>query len=59
MLDPVFLNDVEFWRQTSAPYAIGNKPYLLYYRLMNDKRSDESVRRIAAKKNLELIVMAI
>ena len=57
VLDPVFLNDVEFWRQTSAPYAIGNKPYLLYYRLMSDKRSDESVRRIAAKKNLELIVV--
>lgn len=57
VLDPVFLNDVAFWKHTSVAYPIGNEPYLLYYRLMSDRRSDENVRKIAAEKGLKLVVV--
>ena len=57
VLDPVFLNNMSFWRSNALHYEVGNKPYLFYYRLMNSAKSDELVRRIATNMNLQLVVM--
>lgn len=57
VLDPVFLNNKEFWRLVAEAYPVGNKPYLLYYRLMSSKQSDDCVRRIAHEKKLRLVVV--
>lgn len=57
VLDPVFLNDRDFWREVSEPYPVGDEPYLLYYRLMSSKQSDDAVRRAADEKKLRLIVV--
>ena len=57
VLDPVFLNDRNFWRNVAEPYPVGDEPYLLYYRLMSSKQSDDAVRRAADEKKLKLIVV--
>lgn len=57
VLDPVFLNDKEFWVNTAVPYKeeLGN--YLFYYKLMNSFESDAAAQKIAEEKNLKLVVM--
>lgn len=57
VLDPVFLNDKEFWVNTAVPYKeeLGN--YLFYYKLMNSFESDAAAQKIAKEKNLKLVVM--
>ena len=57
VLDPVFLNDVNFWRKIVAPYKKKFKNYLFYYRLMNSAESDAAARKIAKEKKLKLVVM--
>lgn len=57
VLDPVFLNDANFWRKIVAPYKKKFKNYLFYYRLMNSAESDAAARKIAKEKKLKLVVM--
>lgn len=57
VLDPVFLNDKEFWGKTAVPYKEEFKNYLFYYRLMGSSESDAVAQRIAKEKNLKLVVM--
>lgn len=57
VLDPVFLNDDNFWRKNSFPYKKHLKNYLLYYRLLSDKKSDEFARNLAKEKGLNFIVL--
>ena len=58
-MDPVFLNDKAFWEDVAEPYKKHfKKNYLLYYRLLGDKKSDIIVGEIAKKRKLELIVIA-
>ncbi|MBQ7794386.1 MAG: polysaccharide pyruvyl transferase family protein [Clostridia bacterium] len=57
VLDPVFLNDAEFWDKASKPYDIDLKNYIFYYRLMGKKDSDESAIKIAKEQGKKLVVM--
>lgn len=57
VLDPVFLNDGEFWRKQAKPYKLDIDKYLFYYRLMSSPESDAAARRIAEEKGLKLVVM--
>ena len=57
VLDPVFLNDIDFWRENSEAYPIFKERYLLYYRLMNSAAGDYAARTAAKKKGLKLIVV--
>lgn len=57
VLDPVFLNDGEFWSEQSQPYKQEFSNYLFYYRLMHSPVSDAAARRMAKEKGLKLIVM--
>lgn len=57
VLDPVFLNDKEFWVNTAAPYREELGDYLFYYRLMSSSESDAAAQKIAKEKNLKLVVM--
>lgn len=57
VLDPVFLNDKEFWGKTAVPYKEQFNNYLFYYRLMSSSESDAVAQRIAKEKNLKLVVM--
>ncbi len=56
-LDPVFLEDKAFWSGAAEPRPMGSEPYLLYYRLMGGKESDEAARLAAKKHNLRLVVV--
>lgn len=58
VLDPVFLNTKESWRELEKDYPVGTDSYLLYYRLMSNPKSDETVRRIAEEKKLKLVVIS-
>lgn len=59
VLDPVFLNDKAFWEDVAEPYKKHfKKNYLLYYRLLGDKKSDIIVAEIAREKKLGLVVIA-
>lgn len=57
VLDPVFLNDRDFWKQYESPYEKDFGKYLFYYRLMNDRKADQRIQKIAEDKNLKLVVM--
>lgn len=57
VLDPVFLNDKEFWKNTGTPYKEELDNYLFYYRLMSSPESDAAAQKIAKEKNLKLVVM--
>lgn len=57
VLDPVFLNDKDFWHKIETPYKKEFKHYLFYYRLMGARTSDDVAFRIAKEKNMELVVM--
>lgn len=57
VLDPVFLNDKEFWKNVAQPYKEKFENYLFYYRLMSSPESDAVAQRIAKEKNLKLVVM--
>lgn len=57
VLDPVFLNGKEFWKKSAEKYPVGNKQYLLYYRLMDEKKSDDIAQKIAKEKKLKLVVI--
>ena len=57
VLDPVFLNDKEFWKKTAVPYKVELGNYLFYYKLMNSFESDAAAQKIAKEKNLKLVVM--
>ena len=57
VLDPVFLNDKEFWTNSAKPYSKEFENYLLYYRLLGTAGSDEAAKRIAKQKGLELVTV--
>lgn len=57
VLDPVFLNDAEFWRKNAKPYYKRPEDYVFYYRLMNSKESDGAAFNLAREKGLKLVVM--
>ncbi|MBQ6431383.1 MAG: polysaccharide pyruvyl transferase family protein [Oscillospiraceae bacterium] len=56
-LDPVFLEDKAFWSEAAVPRPVGSEPYMLYYRLMGGKESDEAARRASKKRELRLVVV--
>ncbi len=58
VLDPVFLNDKEFWSRVAKPYKKKYKKYLFYYRLLGSKQSDEFAKKLAREKGLRLVVMS-
>ncbi len=58
VLDPVFLNDKEFWSSVAKPYKKKYKKYLFYYRLLGSKQSDELAMKLAREKGLRLVVMS-
>lgn len=59
VLDPVFLNDVSFWRQQQRVYTkLPNADFLLYYRLLGNKNGDRFAKKIAKEKNLKLVVIS-
>ena len=57
VLDPVFLNDVSFWRKNANPYNKKFENYVFYYRLMSSKESDQAAIKLAKQKGLKLVVM--
>lgn len=57
VLDPVFLNDKDFWIAAAAPYKEKIHDYVFYYRLLNSPESDAIARRAAKEKHLKLVVM--
>lgn len=57
VLDPVFLNDKKFWEKNEKAYGKEFGNYLFYYRLINDKKSDEFVEKLAKEKGLKLVVL--
>ncbi len=57
VLDPVFLNSVDFWHKTEKTYSLQEHKYILYYRLLNRKDSDEAAREIQKKLGLKLVVV--
>lgn len=57
VLDPVFLNDADFWKKHAAPYPVSEGKYLFYYRLMGGAAGDRHAARIAKERNLRLVVM--
>ena len=59
VLDPVFLNDIVFWRQIQKEYKrIPKKEFLLYYRLLGNRKGDKLAKKIARKKGLKLVVIS-
>ena len=57
VLDPVFLNDKEFWISVSQKYNKKFDKYLLYYRLLGSKKSDLYAKKIAKEKGLKLVTI--
>ena len=57
VLDPVFLNNKGFWTDTSKEYPLPFKNYLLYYRLLGSKKSDQYAKKIAKEKGLKLVTI--
>lgn len=57
VLDPVFLNDKEFWVKNIENNKIVDSPYVLYYRLMNSKSADKFAMETAKKLNKKLVVI--
>lgn len=57
VLDPVFLNDKEFWTTVSKEYHKSFEKYLLYYRLLGSKTSDLCAKKIAKEKGLRLVTI--
>lgn len=57
VLDPVFLNNKQFWLSLAKPYPLKAAHYLLYYRLLDSNISDNFVERLAREKKLDLIVI--
>lgn len=59
VLDPVFLNNKAFWQQQQAAYAkLPTAPFLLYYRLLGNKKGDKLAKKIAKEKGLKLVVIS-
>lgn len=58
VLDPVFLNEREIWKNLAIPYNNNKyKHYLLYYKLMDSKESDQAAIKIANEKNLSIVTI--
>lgn len=57
VLDPVFLNSVDFWRKQEIEYRKHYKNYIFYYRLMHNKESDALAEKIAESRGLPLVVI--
>jgi hypothetical protein len=57
VIDPVFLMDKCEWRKIMKEYKNIPNKYLLYYRLLDTKNSDEMVEKIASKLGLEIVVI--
>lgn len=58
VLDPVFLNDLLFWRGQSRKYEGLPSHYLLYYRLLDNRESDAFVLNYARENGLKTVVIA-
>ena len=57
LMDPVFLNDVDFWKKyASSPKKVKGE-YLLYYRLMGAKICDSEIIGLAKKLKLKLVII--
>lgn len=58
VIDPVLLNNRDFWISNCIPYKKKHiTDYFLFYRLMNDKATDEKVSKMAREKGLKLVVI--
>ncbi len=57
VIDPVFLNDEEFWQKYKKDTIANKDKYLLYYSLRKNKAADKFVKKIAKMKNLKIVVL--